>query len=372
MKPSLRVLWLLLAMLVMLSSSALALRPTTEQRLLQRVQQRALRVGDRGEVVAELQRLLMEAGIETGPVDGIFGPLTERGVRSAQQRYGLEVDGLAGRLTVAALRQGQVAGGAVETAAGSGLMIFQAGAVAGPPVQAKESRPIEVSRFARLALLGADDLGGPGRSVPALAQTLTETAPVAQERVALTFNGLPGDSAALAQLLAALAEHGMQATFFVTGRQAEQSPELLQALRDSGHEIGSLGYAEIDMRTLSDTSVRAQLRRTNLLIAGETGVAPRYFRPPGGRFDRHLSELVAGEAMQMVLWSNITGRASADSEPAKVVEQIGKGLFPGAVLMLPLDWPTALEAAEPLLAEMEARGYSSVTLSRVLGEGSAK
>jgi peptidoglycan hydrolase-like protein with peptidoglycan-binding domain len=36
-------------------------------------------------------------------VDGIFGPLTEAGVRAFQEAHGLLVDGIVGRQTLAAL-----------------------------------------------------------------------------------------------------------------------------------------------------------------------------------------------------------------------------------------------------------------------------
>lgn len=50
-----------------------------------------------------LQRRLAKAGDPPGPVDGIFGPVTERAVRRFQAEQGLTVDGIAGRRTLALL-----------------------------------------------------------------------------------------------------------------------------------------------------------------------------------------------------------------------------------------------------------------------------
>ena len=53
--------------------------------------------------VRALQRLLARQGEEPGPIDGRFGPLTERAVLRFQVDHGLGVDGIAGTHTLAAL-----------------------------------------------------------------------------------------------------------------------------------------------------------------------------------------------------------------------------------------------------------------------------
>ncbi len=61
-----------------------------------------LRRGSRGEEVRALQQALTAVGISLGD-DGIFGPLTEAGVRSFQQSAGITVDGVVGPQTIGAL-----------------------------------------------------------------------------------------------------------------------------------------------------------------------------------------------------------------------------------------------------------------------------
>jgi lysozyme len=63
-----------------------------------------LRVPSSGEAVSELQRLLDAAGFACA-CDGQFGPNTEAAVRAFQGSCGLDVDGVAGPLTLRALRQ---------------------------------------------------------------------------------------------------------------------------------------------------------------------------------------------------------------------------------------------------------------------------
>src|SRR5438552_4187661 len=55
--------------------------------------------------VRVLQRRLLRGGQPPGPIDGLYGPLTEAAVRRFQGVQGLAVDGIVGPTTAAALRQ---------------------------------------------------------------------------------------------------------------------------------------------------------------------------------------------------------------------------------------------------------------------------
>jgi peptidoglycan hydrolase-like protein with peptidoglycan-binding domain/tetratricopeptide (TPR) repeat protein len=55
--------------------------------------------------VRAVQRRLARAGYVPGPIDGLFGPLTQRAVDRFQASQGLRADGIVGPLTVAALRR---------------------------------------------------------------------------------------------------------------------------------------------------------------------------------------------------------------------------------------------------------------------------
>lgn len=62
-----------------------------------------LSVGSMGSQVSELQTLLTEAGFDSGPIDGVFGPLTLSAVITFQKDRKLWQDGLVGPKTKAAL-----------------------------------------------------------------------------------------------------------------------------------------------------------------------------------------------------------------------------------------------------------------------------
>jgi hypothetical protein len=76
--------------------------------------------GDRGVEVTEVQTLLKGYGY-TVTVDGVYGPQTEKAVRSWQKSNGLRVDGIAGPVTMNSLRGAVRVGNATQVTGLNGL-----------------------------------------------------------------------------------------------------------------------------------------------------------------------------------------------------------------------------------------------------------
>lgn len=71
----------------------------------------------RGDDVADLQRRLGALGFDAGRVDAIFGPNTDRALRSFQRNAGRSVDGICGASSVLALQRLRSKGPEVDAAA---------------------------------------------------------------------------------------------------------------------------------------------------------------------------------------------------------------------------------------------------------------
>jgi hypothetical protein len=77
--------------------------PPADTSFLDAKDMKSLRQGDRGRLVSVLQSLLAREGYHTNGIDSDFGPGTDRAVREYQAASGLDVDGVAGPTTWAAL-----------------------------------------------------------------------------------------------------------------------------------------------------------------------------------------------------------------------------------------------------------------------------
>jgi polysaccharide deacetylase family protein (PEP-CTERM system associated) len=82
------------------------------------------------------------------------------------------------------------------------------------------------------------------------------------------------------RVLETFAQAGVRATFFVLGYAAEQHPELVRAIADAGHEIGTHGWSHTLIYQQTPEVFRAELTRSIRLLEDLTGRAIVGHRAP--------------------------------------------------------------------------------------------
>lgn len=118
--------------------------------------------------------------------------------------------------------------------------------------------------------------------------------------LALTFDDGP-DPRWTPAVLAALARHGLRASFFVIGAEVDRHPGLVRELAAAGHlvEVHGLHHR---VATFQRPAVLAEeLRRMSARITELTGRVPRWYRPPYGA--RPLRPVWAAQGLALVTWS---------------------------------------------------------------------
>lgn len=134
--------------------------------------------------------------------------------------------------------------------------------------------------------------------------------------VALTFDDGPGPHTA--EVLRLLADLDVRATFFVTGAHVRANPGLAARIAADGHLLGNHTYTHPQDLPGSDSrghfdllppDVQAsQIDDTTAQVVEATGMAPRYFRGPGGHhFSALTGELVRARGLVVSHWTADTG-----------------------------------------------------------------
>ncbi|WP_433174929.1 polysaccharide deacetylase family protein [Actinoallomurus sp. CA-150999] len=105
------------------------------------------------------------------------------------------------------------------------------------------------------------------------------------------------------KMLDLLAEFGVPATFSLIGEQVTEEPRLVQRLVASGHQVSDHTVTHpLNLPNLTATRIREEIGGAHDRIAQTTGVAPKFFRSPGGAWSQQIIDVAAEHAMICIDW----------------------------------------------------------------------
>ncbi len=152
-------------------------------------------------------------------------------------------------------------------------------------------------------------------------------------QVALTFDDGPVDKIT-PKVLDTLRRHQIAATFFVKGDNAKRNPELMQRIREEGHEIGNHSWDHSPSWYLKADD---QITKSNQVIA-ESGPLPRFFRPPYGAMGKSrkwLAQQIADKYnMETIFWSIDPQEFRKTANDDEVIRHVVGNIHDGAVVLM--------------------------------------
>jgi peptidoglycan/xylan/chitin deacetylase (PgdA/CDA1 family) len=189
-------------------------------------------------------------------------------------------------------------------------------------------------------------------------------------RVALTFDDGPSEPHS-AQVLDILAEHQVQATFYLIGEAMAKHPEAARAIVEAGHEIGNHSYSHPRMVFRTPWFIARELNDTDAVIRSMGYDGPIHFRAPYGNKLFVLPWVLSRQERLSVMWS-LAGDddLSLQADPEKLASQVVETAQQGDIILLhPMYRSRAgTRAALPaILQGLKARGFEIVTVSDLLG-----
>ena len=180
--------------------------------------------------------------------------------------------------------------------------------------------------------------------------------------IALTFDDGPSGKYTQ-QILNALKENGGKATFFELGQNAEEYPEVVQAVYDAGCEIGNHSYNHTDYYKISmDEVISDQISKTNDIIEGIVGKRPIIFRAPYGNVTQDMAMQVGRPSIYWTIDSEDWKNKDEDLNYQTVMNNAYDGAI---VLMHDIYEPTA-DAAVRIIEDLTDQGYKLVTITQLI------
>ena len=185
-------------------------------------------------------------------------------------------------------------------------------------------------------------------------------------RVALTFDDGPCASFTR-PALDLLERYGGRATFFYVGQRLARAPHLAPLVAARGHEIGNHTFGHKNLTQLTPSQVRDQLLWTATLIARQTGVWPRYVRPPYNALNAAVEEVGRRLRMKFVSWTIDPRDWQKERTASQIVRHVMGRVRDGSIILLH-ETPRTLEALPDLLEQLHRAGFQLVTVAELWNE----
>ncbi|HLT61571.1 MAG TPA: polysaccharide deacetylase family protein [Microlunatus sp.] len=199
--------------------------------------------------------------------------------------------------------------------------------------------------------------------------------------VVLTFDDGP-DPTGTEEVLAALAEHGATATFFVLLTRVRQHPELLRRILAAGHEVGLHGVDHQPLPRFDAEATRQRTADAARELTELTGRQLRWFRPPYGRQTLANWRGIRAAGLSPVFWGPTTWDWRDLPQQQRVAKAM-EGARPGAILLGHDGFAAVADGADAdvthtldrhdligqVLDRYRAKGWRGVSLGRALESG---
>ncbi|WP_339244649.1 polysaccharide deacetylase [Paenibacillus sp. FSL F4-0243] len=184
-----------------------------------------------------------------------------------------------------------------------------------------------------------------------------------KKTVYITFDDGPSDNTF--NVLEILHQEGVKATFFVLGNQAKSHPELIDSIWEQGHAIGNHTYNHNYHDLYSGfTEFWNQIKQTEEIVQGITGVRPQLIRAPGGtydHFDNTYFNLLKQAGYKVMDWTVDSGDSKRKGVPAsEILKESTIDMKSSQVILLLHDGgghQESVKALPDIIARYKAAGY---------------
>lgn len=106
------------------------------------------------------------------------------------------------------------------------------------------------------------------------------------------------------QILDLLAEFRVPATFSLIGEQVTEYPQLVKRIVMSGHQVSDHTMTHpINLPSLASDRIKLEIGDAHDRIAQLTGVAPKFFRAPGGNWSTQVLDVANERGMICIDWA---------------------------------------------------------------------
>ncbi len=185
-----------------------------------------------------------------------------------------------------------------------------------------------------------------------------------EAKIALTFDCAWGADKTL-EILEVLKENDVSATFFMVSFWAEKYPEMVEAIVDSGCEIGnhSKTHPHFANLSLSETISEIEISTAEIEAISQTEI--KVFRAPFGEYTNDMIETCESMGQTVIQWDVDTldwKGISASEISSRITTKVSNG----SIILMHNNSDYVVEAIKDAIPKLKEMGYEFVTVSDLI------
>ena len=170
--------------------------------------------------------------------------------------------------------------------------------------------------------------------------------------VAFTFDDGPNPNTT-PTLITEFKKRGMNATFFMLGRNVAKYPEVVKMVEINGFEVGSHTYNHRNLKRSSKEEQSYEIIKTNEEIKNASGKEATSIRPPYGNYNDDTISMIE---VPIVLWNTDTLDWKYRDANLTYQNSIEK-VTDGSIVLFHDIYYSSIDAAVKMASELYQRGY---------------
>ncbi|WP_296021986.1 polysaccharide deacetylase family protein [uncultured Agrobacterium sp.] len=167
-----------------------------------------------------------------------------------------------------------------------------------------------------------------------------------------------------------LDEKKVKATFFLTGKEIEETPALAADIVRRGHQVANHSFSHSNMSLMGLAKVRDEIETTDRAIHAAGYQGEIYFRPPYGKKLFTLPWYLSQTGRTSITW-DVEPESYPDiaEDPDAIAEYVIKNAKSGSIILLHVMYRSreaSRQALPKIIDGVRSRGFQFVTVSELM------
>lgn len=167
------------------------------------------------------------------------------------------------------------------------------------------------------------------------------------------------------EMLEIFEDNSINITFSLTGRWANENPNIVKEIYNNNHELANHGYQHVDHDKLNYQENYDAIVKANDIIKDLIGESPKYFGPPSGAFNENTVKAAKDLDYTVIMWSVDTIDWREDATKELIYDRVTKDIEPSDIILM---HPTenTVKALPEIISYLFENNYKIGTINDIL------